>query len=135
MISLNYFFKTLFFVCLFTLIFQKNTFACKCKNITSREAFNVSDTTIKGQVISIDTQTNSLIAQIKTDQDTMKIYTPKTSASCGYPFVLNKEYILNLYLNKRDKDYHTNACSKNLPLKGNEELWKDIKTWEKVTKD
>ncbi|KGR90458.1 hypothetical protein CD30_11645 [Ureibacillus massiliensis 4400831 = CIP 108448 = CCUG 49529] len=106
-------------------------YACSCAAPGSpTEELNMSTAVFSGKVIKIvdpnkDAEIQSsadlLEVQLKVketwkgvDETIVTLYTARESASCGFNFTLNEEYLV--YANKSDGALHVNLCSRTAPL-------------------
>lgn len=110
---------------------MSNTYACSCAPPDSpMEELNNSSAVFSGKVVEITDKNKNAIFQSSADLLDIRFTVNKTwkgidesevvvkssrdSASCGFEFVLNEEYLV--YANEIEGDYHVNLCSRTASL-------------------
>lgn len=123
-----------------------NSYACSCVLPgTPEEELEESTAVFSGKVVEmIDKDKNNLIqssadpiAVVLEVEETWKgmdksevvVHTKRSSASCGYEFSLNKDYIV--YANEGDGGLHVSLCSRTALLSGADEDLKALDEGEK----
>ncbi|UOQ92206.1 hypothetical protein MUO14_17185 [Halobacillus shinanisalinarum] len=108
-----------------------NSYACSCVLPgTPEEELEESMAVFSGKVVKIMDKNKNNLIQSSTDpiavvlevEETWKgmdksevvVHTERSSASCGYEFSLNKDYIV--YANERDGGLHVSLCSRTALL-------------------
>ncbi|BDH62463.1 hypothetical protein MTP04_25930 [Lysinibacillus sp. PLM2] len=107
------------------------TYACSCAAPgTPTEELNRSTAVFSGEVIKIvdpnkdaDIQSSADLLEVQlkvketwkgVDETVVTLYTARESASCGFNFTLNEEYLV--YANKSEDALQVNICSRTAPL-------------------
>ncbi len=107
------------------------TYACSCiQPGIAIEELNSSAIVFSGKVVDIkdenedaDIQSSADLLAIKfqvneswkgVEETEVTVFTPRDSASCGFNFTLNEEYLV--YAHEGEGSYHVNICSRTAPL-------------------
>lgn len=108
-------------------------FIWKVNNIETKKANN--EIVWEVQTNFVDFEVNSVIKWDKSSNITVR--TPESSATCGYNFTENDDYIVYAYNYKEEGDHGVSLCSRTALLENAtddiEELASEIESW-KITK-
>ena len=126
--------NALIFVVAFTFIFIYSAnpcYACDCARPGfPKEELSHNSAVFSGKVIDIEDENGNkafhssddpitVLFEVKeswkgNNKSQVVIHTVKDSASCGFEFALNEEYIV--YANEQDGEYHVSLCSRTALL-------------------
>ncbi len=114
--------KATLLTALFLAVFQLNAFACKCRQQSIEENMAVADHVFLAKVIGIKKSklNNESTVTIrvsrhfkgKTRAKTIKITTAMESASCGFSFEMDKNYVIYAYKTVTRNQLTTSSCTR-----------------------
>ncbi|MBS4195686.1 hypothetical protein [Lederbergia citri] len=147
---LHWFISLVVMTCLFLAISPSKGFACSCLPVgTVQEGVDGSTAVFSGKVIEVvdsnknkKVQSSADLIEVKfevdqswkgSNQSELIVYTERDSASCGFEFSLNKEYLV--YANEVDGKLRVSLCSRTAPLAAATEDINELGKGEKPLKE